>query len=52
VGARLFVGCAGGELRIEQALKMIGPFCLAIFVALMRVTYIPAISMFLSNLMN
>ncbi|OIQ65470.1 sialic acid TRAP transporter permease protein SiaT [mine drainage metagenome] len=52
VGGCLFVGCAVGKIRIEQALKTIWPFYLAIFVALMLVTYIPAISLFLPSFMN
>ncbi|MDE3080366.1 MAG: TRAP transporter large permease [Paracoccaceae bacterium] len=52
VGACLFVGCAVGEVRIEQALKSIWPFYLAIFVALMLVTYVPAFSMYLPSLLH
>jgi tripartite ATP-independent transporter DctM subunit len=50
VGACLFVGCAIGEVRIEQAVRTIWPFYLAIFAALMLVTYFPAISMYLPRL--
>lgn len=45
VGACLFVGCAIGNVKIEQAVKTIWPFYLAILVALMLTTYIPAISL-------
>ncbi|HVI92155.1 MAG TPA: TRAP transporter large permease [Dongiaceae bacterium] len=51
VGACLFVGCAIGNVKIEQALKTIWPFYLAIFVALMMVTYIPSMSLALPNLL-
>jgi tripartite ATP-independent transporter DctM subunit len=51
VGACLFVGCAIGGVKIEQALKTIWPFYLAIFVALMMVTYIPSMSLALPNLL-
>ncbi|MFC2969360.1 TRAP transporter large permease [Acidimangrovimonas pyrenivorans] len=51
VGACLFVGCAVGEIRIDQAVRTIWPFYLAIFVALMLVTYVPAFSMFLPGLL-
>lgn len=47
VGACLFVGCAVGGIRIDQAVRTIWPFYLAMFVALMLVTYVPAFSMFL-----
>jgi tripartite ATP-independent transporter DctM subunit len=52
VGACLFVGCVVGKIRIEQAVKSILPFYLAILVALMLVTYVPAFSMFLPSLME
>jgi tripartite ATP-independent transporter DctM subunit len=50
VGACLFVGCAIGKTPMEKVIKTIWPFYLAIFVALMLTTYIPAISMTLPNL--
>ncbi|WP_158964963.1 TRAP transporter large permease [Chachezhania sediminis] len=52
VGACLFVGCVVGGVRIEQAVRTIWPFYLAILVALVLVTYVPAISMFLPSLMK
>jgi TRAP-type C4-dicarboxylate transport system permease large subunit len=52
VGACLFVGCVVGKIRNEQAVKSILPFYLAILVALMLVTYVPAFSMFLPSLME
>ena len=45
VGACLFVGCAVGKVPIEDALKTIWPFYLAILAALLLVTYVPAISL-------
>ena len=51
VGSCLFVGCAVGKLPMEKAIRTIWPFYLAIFVALMMVTFIPAISMTLPNLL-
>jgi tripartite ATP-independent transporter DctM subunit len=50
VGTCLFVGCAVGKIRIEEALKSIWPFYLALFVALMLITYVPAFSLFLPSL--
>ena len=52
VGACLFVGCAVGKVPIEDALKTIWPFYLAILAALLLVTYVPAISMTLPGLLD
>ncbi|MBS8260688.1 TRAP transporter large permease [Roseibium polysiphoniae] len=45
VGTCLFVGCAVGKVKIEQALRTIWPFYLALLIALILVTYVPAISL-------
>ncbi|MBF0278380.1 MAG: TRAP transporter large permease [SAR324 cluster bacterium] len=45
VGACLFVGCAVGDIPMERAVKTIWPFYIAIFVALMLTSFIPAISL-------
>ncbi|MCP1328553.1 TRAP transporter large permease subunit, partial [Halomonas sp. 707D4] len=50
VGACLFVGCVIGKIKIEHAVRTIWPFFLALFVALMLVTYVPAISLTLPGL--
>jgi tripartite ATP-independent transporter DctM subunit len=47
VGAILFVGCAVGEVTIEQVLRRIWPFYAVMFAVLMLVTYLPAISLWL-----
>jgi tripartite ATP-independent transporter DctM subunit len=52
VGTCLFVGCAVGKIKIEQALKSIWPFYLAIFGALMLVTFVPQISLWLPSIFN
>ena len=52
VGSCLFVGCAVGKLPMEKALRTIWPFYIAIFVALMLITFVPAISMTLPNLLD
>ncbi|OCX61292.1 C4-dicarboxylate ABC transporter permease [Thioclava sp. SK-1] len=52
VGACLFVGCVVGGVRMENAVKSILPFYGAILVALLLVTYVPAFSMFLPNMME
>jgi tripartite ATP-independent transporter DctM subunit len=50
VGSCLFVGCAVGNVKLEDAVKTIWPFYIAILVALMLVTFIPAISLTLPNM--
>jgi len=52
VGGCLFVGCAIGGVSIQQAVKTIWPFYLAILAALMLVTFVPAVSMTLPNWIN
>ncbi len=52
VGSCLFVGCAVGKLPMEQAVRTIWPFYLAIFVALMMITFIPALSLTLPGLLS
>ncbi|MBO6895485.1 MAG: TRAP transporter large permease [Roseibium sp.] len=52
VGTCLFVGCAVGKIKIEEALKSIWPFYLALFAALMLITYVPAFSLFLPSLFD
>ncbi len=52
VGTCLFVGCAVGKIKIEEALKSIWPFYLAIFGALMLVTYVPAVSLWLPSVLR
>ncbi|MGB6321890.1 MAG: TRAP transporter large permease [Xanthobacteraceae bacterium] len=49
VGAILFVGCAVGNVTIEQALRRIWPFYAVMFAVLMLVTYLPAISLWLPH---
>ena len=49
VGACLFVGSVVGKIKIEQTVRTIWPFYLALFAALMLVTYVPALSMALPN---
>jgi len=52
VGACLFVGCAIGKLPIEKAVRTIWPFYIAIVIALVLTTFIPAISLTLPALVN
>ena len=50
VGAVLFVGAAIGKVTIENTVKALLPFYVALFMVLLAVTYIPAISLWLPNL--
>jgi tripartite ATP-independent transporter DctM subunit len=52
VGTCLFVGCAVGRIKIEDALRSIWPFYLAIFAALVLVTYVPAVSLWLPSMVE
>ena len=52
VGSVLFVGAAIGKISVEQTIKTIWPFYLALIVALLLITYIPAISMALPQMMS
>lgn len=49
VGAVLFVGAAVGKVTIEATVKALLPFYAALFMVLMLVTYIPAISLWLPS---
>lgn len=51
VGTCLFVGCAVGRIKIEETLKTIWPFYLAILAALILITYVPAVSLYLPSLL-
>lgn len=44
VGNVLFVGCLLAKQRLENVMKSLVPFFVAIFISLMLVTYIPALS--------
>jgi tripartite ATP-independent transporter DctM subunit len=52
VGAILFVGCAVGNVTIEQVLRRIWPFYGVMFAVLMLVTYLPALSLWLPHLLG
>jgi tripartite ATP-independent transporter DctM subunit len=52
VGSVLFVGCAIGGIPIEQTVRTIWPFYLALLAALMLVAYVPAMSLWLPGLVN
>jgi len=52
VGPTLFVGCAIGKVTMEQVSKELWPFYGAMCLALLLVTYIPAISLWLPGLLR
>lgn len=52
VGACLFVGCAVGKLPIEKAVRTIWPFYIAILIALVLTTFVPAISLTLPSIVD
>ena len=52
VGPTLFVGCAIGKVTMEQVSRELWPFYGAMCLALLLVTYIPAISLWLPGLLK
>ena len=50
VGSVLFVGSAVGKVPVEQAVKTIWPFYGALLLALMIITFVPALSLTLPSL--
>lgn len=52
VGTGLFVGASIGKVKIEQLIRPLVPFYIAIFILLMVITYVPEISLFLPRLLG
>jgi tripartite ATP-independent transporter DctM subunit len=52
VGTCLFVGCGVGNTTISKVTKPLLPFFAAMIVALMLVTYIPQLSLFIPQLLK
>lgn len=52
VGPILFTGCKVSNINIEDVIKTLLPFFVAIFVVLLLVTYIPAVSMSVPQMMG
>ena len=52
VGPTLFVGCAIGKVTIEEVSKELWPFYGAMCLALLLVTYVPAISLWLPSFLR
>jgi len=47
VGTVLFVGAAVGKIRVEDTVKTMWPFYMALIICLLVITYVPAISLLL-----
>ena len=52
VGNVLFVGCSLARLKLETVLKSLMPFFIAILIALLLTTYIPALSEWLPSVLG
>jgi tripartite ATP-independent transporter DctM subunit len=52
VGSVLFVGCAVGNVTLQQVMRTIWPFYGVMFAVLMLVTYIPALSLWLPRMLG
>jgi tripartite ATP-independent transporter DctM subunit len=52
VGPTLFVGCALGRVSMEEVSRELWPFYAVMVVALLLVTYVPAISLWLPSLIK
>ncbi|MCQ8186095.1 TRAP transporter large permease [Parvularcula maris] len=52
VGAVLFVGTAIGRIRIEDTVRTIWPFYLALLAALLLTAYVPALTLLLPGLLS
>jgi tripartite ATP-independent transporter DctM subunit len=50
VGPSLFVGCAIGKVSIEEVSKELWPFYAAMIAALLVVTYVPAVTLWLPSI--
>ena len=50
VGSCLFAGCAIGKISIEETTKALLPMYVVMVVALLLITFIPAITMTLPNI--
>ena len=52
VGSVLFVGCGIGEVTIEEVTPKLIPYFVVLILALLAVTYIPALSLAIPNAMG
>ncbi|NCC15835.1 MAG: TRAP transporter large permease subunit, partial [Clostridia bacterium] len=52
LGVNLFVASRVGETTLDNVIKGIIPFLILMIAALLLITYIPGISLFLPNLLS
>ena len=52
VGAVLFIGCSVADVKIEQVVKPLLPFFLAMLLTLILVTFLPVLSLWLPKLLG
>jgi TRAP-type C4-dicarboxylate transport system permease large subunit len=52
VGPTLFVGCAIGRVTMEEVSRELWPFYAVMCLALLVVTYVPALSLWLPSLLK
>ena len=52
VGTVLFVGCSIAKLRVEEVIKPLLPYYIVMIGVLLLLTFVPAVSMTIPNLMN
>ncbi len=52
VGSVLFVGCSVADLQVEEVIRKLIPFFIVILMALLMVTFIPALSMWLPGVLG
>lgn len=52
VGSGLYVGASVGKVKVEDVLKPLVPFYIAIFIVLIVITYAPNITLFLPKLLG
>lgn len=52
VGSGLYVGASVGKVKVEEVLKPLMPFYIAIITVLLLITYIPEITLFLPRLLG
>lgn len=52
VGSGLYVGASVGKVKVEDVIKPLVPFYIAIFIVLIFITYAPSITLFLPKLLG
>lgn len=52
VGSALFVGCSVSGVKLQDMLKPMIPLYIALFIALLMVTFIPEISLIIPGMLG